>query len=55
MEFQMSEERPLQEQRDLEEFQRLSLLFQFYLNLVLQVFIATLGVAGAVSTFAREK
>jgi hypothetical protein len=51
----MPEERPLREQRDLEEFVRLSELFKFYLELVLKVFIATLGIAGGVTTFALKK
>jgi hypothetical protein len=51
----MSEERPLQEQRDLEELTRLSDLFKFYLELVLKVFVATLGIAGGVTTFVLTK
>lgn len=51
----MSDDLPLQEQRDLEEFQRLSLVFQFYLELVLKAFVGTLGIAGGVTTFTLRK
>jgi hypothetical protein len=51
----MRRKRSLQDQRDLEEFQRLTELFKFYLELVLKVFVATLGIAGGVTTFALTK
>lgn len=47
----MSEELPLEERRKLEDYQRLSALFQFYLELVLKAFTFAIGIAGAVSAF----
>src|SRR5215471_19343046 len=49
------ERRSLQEERDLEEVQRLSELFKFYLELVLKIFVGTLGIAGAVTSFVLGK
>jgi hypothetical protein len=46
---------PLDEQRKLEDYQRLSALFQFYLELVLRAFTFALGIAGAVSAFVLGK
>jgi len=46
---------PLDEQRALEEFKRLSDLFQFYLQLVLNTFIFALGIAGGVCAFVLGK
>jgi hypothetical protein len=41
----------LEEKRQEEDYQRLSALFQFYLQLVLQAFTFALGIAGGVSAF----
>lgn len=39
----------------MEDYQRLSALFQFYLDLVLKAFTFAIGAAGAVSAFVLEK
>jgi hypothetical protein len=39
----------------MEDFQLLSALFQFYLDLVLKAFIFALGIAGGVSAFVLGK
>src|SRR6516164_8486650 len=46
---------PLDEKRALEDYQRLSLLFQFYLELVLKAFTFVLGIAGGVCAFVLGK
>jgi hypothetical protein len=46
---------PLDEKRALEDYQRLSLLFQFYLELVLKVFTFVLGITGGVCAFVLGK
>src|SRR5260221_2911378 len=51
----MNEEMPLEEKRQLEDYQRLSALFQFYLELVLKAFTFSLGFAGGVSAFVLGK
>jgi hypothetical protein len=51
----MNDDMPLEERRQLEDYQRLSLLFQFYLELTLKAFTFALGIAGGVSAFVLGK
>jgi hypothetical protein len=46
---------PVEEKPQLEDYQRLSALFQFYLELVLKAFTFALGIAGGVSAFVLGK
>jgi 4-amino-4-deoxy-L-arabinose transferase-like glycosyltransferase len=46
---------PIDERRALEDYQRLSALFKFYLELVLKAFTFALGIAGGVSAFVLGK
>ena len=48
-------EMPLEEKRQLEDYQRLSKLFQFYLELTLKAFTFALGIAGGVTAFVLGK
>jgi hypothetical protein len=51
----MNEDMPVEERRQLEDYQRLSALFQFYLELVLKAFTFALGIAGGVAAFLLGK
>jgi hypothetical protein len=51
----MNDDMPLDEKRQLEDYQRLSALFQFYLELTFKAFTFVLGIAGGVSAFVLGK
>ena len=51
----MNDDMPIDETRDLEDYQCLSALFQFYLELVFKAFTFALGIAGGVSAFVLGK
>lgn len=51
----MSNQLSPEEARKLEEYQRLSALFQFYLELAFKAFTFALGMAGAVSAFVLKR
>jgi hypothetical protein len=51
----MNDDMPIDEKRQLEDYQRLSALFQFYLELTLKAFTFVLGIAGGVSAFVLGK
>jgi hypothetical protein len=47
----MNDDMTIDRARDLEDYQRLSALFQFYLELVFKAFTFALGIAGGVGAF----
>jgi hypothetical protein len=51
----MNDDMPIDETRDLKDYQCLSALFQFYLELVFKAFTFALGIAGGVSAFVLGK
>lgn len=51
----MNSDFPLDEQRALEEFKRLTDLFKFYLQLVINTFIFAVGISGGVCAFVLGK
>jgi hypothetical protein len=51
----MNDDMPIDEKRQLEDYQRLSALFQFYLEHTLKVFTFVLGIADGVSAFVLGK